>query len=170
MKLKKSTIEDLKIIMSIIDDAKKAMKDMKIDQWQSGDPNEAVILNDIKNGNSYLAVDEKNNILAHGTLIFGVESTYNKIIDGSWKNDKDGYGTLHRIATACTHKRGGIASFIFSAFEKEAINKGIHFLRVDTHKDNILMQNLIEKFNYTRSGIIFVSDGTQRIVYEKCLN
>ena len=40
-------------------------------------------------------------------------------------------------------------------------------LRIDTHKDNKIMINLIEKAGFERCGTIYVDDGTPRIAYQK---
>jgi len=173
MKLRKSTLNDLNKIMSIIDDAKSTLKTMGIDQWQDNNPDTDTIINDIKNGDSYVVLDDAANgrsgeILAHGTLVFGIDSTYGKIVDGAWQNYAS-YAAIHRVATAKALKKSGLASFVFSEFEKIAIDNGVFWLRVDTHKDNIPMQNLILKSGYTKSGIIFVSSGARRTAYEKPL-
>ena len=39
-------------------------KENGIDQWQNGTPNEEMLLKDIKNGESYVVVDENGNITA----------------------------------------------------------------------------------------------------------
>ena len=40
-------------------------------------------------------------------------------------------------------------------------------LRADTHKDNIIMQNLLTRNGFIRCGIVYVSNGTARIAYQK---
>lgn len=47
-------------------------------------------------------------------------------------------------------------------FAKEKVN----FLRIDTHEDNKTMQNCIERQNFKRLGIIYLEDGSPRILYE----
>ncbi|MDU1855064.1 MAG: GNAT family N-acetyltransferase, partial [Clostridium baratii] len=59
MKLRKSVNEDINNIMQIIDEAKEALKEQGIDQWQNGYPNADVIRNDILNNDSYVFI--KNN-------------------------------------------------------------------------------------------------------------
>ena len=46
MKFRKTTIEDIKSIMQIIDEAKEYFRKMGIDQWQNGYPNSDVIYNE----------------------------------------------------------------------------------------------------------------------------
>ena len=40
-------------------------------------------------------------------------------------------------------------------------------LRIDTHEDNRIMQRAVEKLGFHRCGIIYVSDGSPRIAYER---
>ena len=40
-------------------------------------------------------------------------------------------------------------------------------LRADTHADNKVMQHLLEKHGFVRCGIIYVSNGTPRIAYQR---
>ena len=39
-------------------------------------------------------------------------------------------------------------------------------IRIDTHRDNAIMQSLIEKNGFVRCGIIRVADGSERIAYQ----
>ena len=58
MKIRKSRMEDVNDIMKIIAAAKQYMASHgNTTQWIDGYPGEEVILNDIKNGNSYLITD-----------------------------------------------------------------------------------------------------------------
>lgn len=40
-------------------------------------------------------------------------------------------------------------------------------IRVDTHKDNLVMQHILKKRGFRRCGIIYVKDGTERIAYQR---
>ena len=46
---------------------------------------------------------------------------------------------------------------------------GAHYshLRIDTHRDNRIMQHLIRKHGFTYCGIIWLQDGTERLAYER---
>ena len=39
-------------------------------------------------------------------------------------------------------------------------------LRVDTHRDNKVMQHILTKYGFQRCGIIYVKNGTERIAYQ----
>ena len=39
-------------------------------------------------------------------------------------------------------------------------------IRVDTHRDNKVMQHILTKQGFQRCGIIYVKNGTERIAYQ----
>ena len=41
-------------------------------------------------------------------------------------------------------------------------------VRVDTHKDNYVMQNMLKKLGYSYCGIIYLENGDPRLAYQKC--
>ena len=41
-------------------------------------------------------------------------------------------------------------------------------LRIDTHRDNYVMQRLLEKNGFVRCGLIDLREGGERIAYQKC--
>jgi len=40
-------------------------------------------------------------------------------------------------------------------------------IRIDTHKDNRIMQHNIEKHGFTYCGIIYLANGDERLAYQK---
>jgi hypothetical protein len=40
-------------------------------------------------------------------------------------------------------------------------------IRIDTHKDNTIMQHILESHHYIKCGTIYADDGTPRIAYQK---
>ncbi|MGP1523883.1 MAG: N-acetyltransferase, partial [Treponema sp.] len=86
------------------------------------------------------------------------EPTY-KSIRGSWLNDEP-YGLIHRLAVGVP--KCGIAAFClqwcFAAFAN---------IRIDTHRDNTPMRNLLEKSGFIYCGTIFLADGSERLAYQK---
>ena len=102
---------------------------------------------------------EDSEIIAVFAFIEGPDITYNKIYDGEWPNDKP-YFVIHRIAVS-QHRRG-VASFVY----EECLKKH-PVLRIDTHKDNIPMQNSLKKNGFTYCGIIHLLSGDERLAYQK---
>ena len=86
------------------------------------------------------------------------EPTYD-VIDGAWLTDGP-YGVIHRIASY-PEVHG-----IFSAIIDFASARYPH-LRIDTHRDNRIMQHLIDMAGFTYCGVIWLEDGTERLAYER---
>ena len=150
--------EDLDSIMAIYDRARLFVRQNgNLNQWINGYPCKEVILNDIANKQSYV-IKKDNEILAVFAFINGHDETYD-YIEGKWLNDEK-YGVIHRIASSGQIK--GIlhlaVSFAFN-FVKN--------VRIDTHKDNFVMQNALDKEGFKECGVIYLKDGNPRIAYQK---
>jgi hypothetical protein len=98
-----------------------------------------------------------------GTFCFirGEDPTYAKIYNGEWLNDRP-YATVHRIASSGKEK--GVAKACFEWCFTQCPN-----IRVDTHRDNHVMQHILQSMGFTFCGIIFVANGTERLAYQKTL-
>ena len=111
----------------------------------------------MEKGICYVCTEEEH---IAGVFVFfkGEDPTYRIIREGSWHRNSP-YGVLHRVASDGSIK--GIARFCFD-FAKENCD----YLRIDTHKDNIPMQNTLAKNGFCRCGIINTDDGSPRIAYD----
>lgn len=168
MKFRKSEKKDINIIMEIINEAKDYFKNNRIDQWQNDYPNEKIILNDINNSESYVLCDENEKIIASCVISFREEKSYNIIEKGKWKSSLP-YAVIHRIAIKSNLKGMGISNNLIKETEKMCLKRNIRSIRIDTQKDNKSMQKFIIKNNFEYCGIIYISDGSERLAYEKLL-
>ena len=160
MEIRNTQLQDLNNILGVYKYAREQMKlSGNPHQWYDKYPTEEKIVDDIKNANSYV-IENCGTLCGVFTFIIGEEPTYQKI-EGQWKNDKP-YGTIHRLASS------GAESGIFNQCLKFCQSK-ISNIRIDTHRDNKIMQHLIEKNGFERCGIIYVADGSPRIAYQKIL-
>lgn len=167
MKLQLSKIEDIPKIMEIIVDAKSYLASLKIDQWQNGYPNAAQIENDIKNGESFVLVNDNNEVIATSMFTTKPEPTY-KIIEGNWiVNESEKYGVIHRMAIKKEYLKFGLATFMFHKFHLQLEEDNITSLKIDTHEENMGMQTLLKKLGYQYCGIIYTSYGDKRLAFEK---
>lgn len=167
MELRISTLEAIPRIMEIIKDAQKYLASLKIDQWQDGYPNIPQIELDIKNNDSYLIVNEKQEVI--GTTVFSTKSdpTYD-YIDGDWiTTDNAQYGVIHRLAVANEFRKKGLGDFVFTEFENQLKQRNIKSMRIDTHKDNLGMQHMLKQRGYKYCGVIIIASGDERLAYEK---
>jgi hypothetical protein len=151
---------DLLVIMSVIEAGKGIMRASgNMHQWDDGYPSESVILADIASGNGYV-IEEDGVIVAYFALIPSPEPTYSKIYGGEWLDDEKPYHVIHRIAsTADSHG-------VFSAIMDYAFSVDCN-IRIDTHRDNTIMQHNILKHGFSYCGIIYLLSGDERLAYQK---
>ena len=162
MTIKKAKKEKIDVIMEVFDAAKQFMRQTGNNkQWIDGYPSKEFILNHIRNENFYTVLSDDEQII--GVFYFNVENdkTYTKIYEGEWLNDQP-YGVVHCIAS--NGKQKGIAAFCLEWCLNQCKN-----LRIDTHRDNIVMLNLLKNNGFQQCGIIFIANGTERIAFQKCL-
>lgn len=165
MEFRKSVETDIKGIMNIITQAQQYFKENNIDQWQNNYPNVEVISQDIKQGDSYVLVDN-GQVIATTVISFNGEQTYNIIYEGDWINDEV-YAVAHRVAVDNHYKGRGIAGKMLECMQEICVKQGINSIRIDTHEDNKSMQKLLKKHGFTYCGIIYLADGNKRIAYQK---
>jgi len=150
--------EDLSRILEIYAYARSFMaKTGNPNQWGKTHPPRAQLQEDIRVGQLYV-VEKEGKI--HGVFAYltGEDPTYGYIEEGSWISDSP-YGTIHRVAADGS---GGV----FSAVMEYALSRNPH-VRIDTHRDNHVMQHVVAKHGFRRCGIIYLENGDPRIAYEK---
>ncbi|MBR2559607.1 MAG: GNAT family N-acetyltransferase [Firmicutes bacterium] len=163
MNIRHSTIRDLERMREIYAYARDFMvRTGNPNQWGPTNwPPEELLRQDIAEGNSFVC-EVDGRIIGTFFYLYGhdIEPTYREIVDGSWRDDEP-FGVVHRLAGDGSAK--GIGEFCLNwAFDQSG------HLRVDTHGDNKVLQNLLEKLGFERRGTIFVvEDDYPRIAYEK---
>ena len=156
MIIRKSTPQDINSIMEIYAYARACMKESgNPNQWFDNHPSKALIEADIDAGNSYVCFNESG-ITAVFYFNIEEEPTYN-IIDGQWLNKKT-YGVIHRIARGPTGKGAGASAINWCLAQHPNI-------RIDTHKDNIPMLQLLKRLDFTYCGIIWLKNGDERLAF-----
>jgi hypothetical protein len=159
MEIRKTVRADLDEVMEIYNKAGTFMKENgNPNQWVNGYPHVELIMEDIEENCSYVCIDHSQ-IVGVFRFTLGIDPTYINIYEGSWLNEEP-YGVVHRIASL-SHKKG-VASYCLSWCFEQCQN-----VRIDTHQDNYIMQNLLTKNGYTRCGIIYLEDGAERIAFQK---
>ena len=71
------------------------------------------------------------------------------------------------MSGAC--KGQGIPTLFFQELERQARDQGLPCLRGDTHRDNKIMQRVMEKNGLSYRGVIYLEDGGERLAFEKAL-
>ncbi|MBQ9945844.1 MAG: GNAT family N-acetyltransferase [Clostridia bacterium] len=160
MKIRNTHISELDTVMAIYDHGRQYMRQNgNLLQWDNGFPPRELIEEDIKNKVSFVVVDDDDKILCVFAFLKGPDITYAKIYDGAWPDERP-YYVIHRIAVS--EHRKGVASFVYEQCLKKS-----PVIRIDTHKDNIPMQNSLIKNGFTYCGIIHLLSGDERLAFQK---
>ena len=158
---------DIPEIMQVMEAAKKIMRSSgNMHQWRDGYPSEAIITNDMdKHGGFVIEEDDGEDqspkkIVGYFAFLPSPEPTYSKIYNGEWLDDVKPYHVIHRIASYLD-VHGIFSDIMDFCFVRD---KNI---RIDTHKDNLIMQHNIEKHGFTYCGIVYLANGDERLAYQK---
>lgn len=159
MKIRRSSRSDMDEILKLYVKAREFMTiHGNPNQWGKNHPEISLIEQDIDHNNSYVCTDDGKIV---GTFMFVEDNdpTYAKIYQGEWINNEP-YGVVHRIASA-KGKRGVATACLEWCFKK------CGNIRIDTHRDNFPMQNLLKKNGFVQCGIIHLKNGDERIAFQK---
>ena len=152
--------DDMAGIMKVIDAAKKIMRQSgNMHQWVEGYPSEAVIIADMEKKGAFV-VEDSGNVVGYFAFLQSPEPTYARIYEGKWLDDERPYHVVHRIASY-PDVHGIFSSIISFCFSND---KNI---RIDTHRDNKIMQHNVQKHGFTYCGIIYLQSGDERLAYQK---
>lgn len=155
--VRKAMPEELDRIEQIYAYARSFMKETgNPDQWGNHHPPHDQLVQDIQEGTLFVVAQEDS---IHGVFYFyiGADPTYSVMEDGCWRSDSP-YGTIHRIA-------GDGSGGILKTAVRFALQQ-IDHIRIDTHHDNHVMQNALQRVGFSRRGIIYLANGDPRIAYD----
>lgn len=168
MEIRKARHEDLDELMQIYHKARKIMRESgNMHQWSDDYPAESDIMKDIGAGCCFVLEDadketSRKKIKAVMAFISGPEPTYATIHHGRWPDDRP-YHVIHRIAAGAS---GGRTAEIMLEWAFGQICEGTA-IRIDTHRDNIIMHHILSKYGFEYCGIIHLADGSPRDAYCK---
>lgn len=155
--IRKATVKDLNQLEIIYEKARQFMRAHgNSNQWTYGHPNREDLMQSLATQELYV-VEINRVIQASFVLMERADPTYT-YIEGAWLSDNP-YVVLHKVATRHEIKGMGTCIINFAKSKKKDV-------RIDTHKDNIPMQNLLKKTGFVPTGTIYVEDGTARIAYQ----
>ena len=153
-------IQDVADILNVIEEAKAFMVSTgNTQQWQGAYPAAEHIEADIAHRGGYV-VEEEGRVVGYFAFLASPEPTYACIYGGRWLDDAQPYHVIHRIA-ALKATRGIFHTVMdyCALWEKN--------LRVDTHRDNRVMQHLLLQHGFTYCGIIHLASGDERLAYQR---
>ena len=151
---------DIKEIMDVIAAAKAIMRASgNLCQWTGGYPSEEVIINDIDKGWGRVVLSPDSSIGGYFCFMPSPEPTYAEIFGGKWEDDSSGYHVIHRIGSRAE------VHGVFETIIRYSTAEDPH-IRIDTHRDNLIMQHNILKHGFRYCGIIYLASGDERLAYE----
>lgn len=157
MNIRTATLKDTEEILAIYERARNYMRETgNPNQWKSTHPTPEIIRKDIEKEDLYLLWDE-DGIEGVFAYINGPDPTYD-YIEGEWLDDLP-YCAVHRVASA-GKKKGILKAVMDYAFTRA------DSIKIDTHKQNSVMQHQLEKYGFFRCGIIYLENGEDRIAYQ----
>ena len=162
LSLRTARLEDLSELMQIYSFAQDFMASTNNpNQWGHCYPTVDLIKEDISKEHCKVIYD-RNGIHGVFALFTQEDPSYAYIEDGHWLNNEP-YITIHRIAS--DGKVHGVFDFAVDYCKSLSSN-----IRIDTHKDNLIMQKLIERNGFIKCGIIYVRNHSPRLAYHYCEN
>lgn len=157
MEIKLSNLSDIDKINEIYIHARNFMKETNNPiQWGDVEPSKDKIIGKIKEGKHY-SIFYNDELVGCFSFIIGKDPTYN-YIEGSWLNNEE-YGTIHSLASS------GKIKGIFHVIKEFCLTK-VNNIRIDTHEDNIVMQNILSKEGFKYCGVIYLLNGDPRLAYQ----
>jgi len=153
---------DLPAILPVLEAAKGIMRASgNLHQWVGGYPSEEVIRADIDKGYGFVVVEAGSGLVAgYFAFIPSPEPTYAVIYDGAWLDDSLPYHVVHRIASL-PQVHGVLRRILDYCF---GVDPNI---RIDTHRDNHIMQHGLLKYGFRYCGIIYLTSGDERLAYQR---
>lgn len=158
---------DREKIEKIYEDGSLKLKSLGIDQWQGPDkPNLNNFKDLIENKNIYVLEDQGK--VVSTVIIYDHDEDYENNLDGEWKSSKP-YVALHRIGSLASERKKGYGRKIIEFAEAYARENNFSSVRIDTHRENKSMQNLLNALGYTYVGLVYLGGKSERFAYEKVL-
>ena len=165
--LKKANSTEIEEIMSVIKDGKEFLKQQGINQWQHGSPGCSDVENDIKQETSY--VYELDGEIVGTAMLNTYDADYEKYLT-IWTKCNN-YLVIHRLAVKKEYRSQGIGHKFMNDIILFAKENSVEYIRIDTHKDNVIMRKYLSKNNFKELDEIKLSmknslDDKERIAYE----
>ena len=159
-KIRPARESDIPDILAVLEAAKGIMRASgNPSQWKDGYPSREAILQDLEREAGFVVVDE-GVIVAYFAFLPSPEPTYGYIEGGAWLDDTLPYHVVHRIGSL-PGAHGIFQDLMDWCFARDPN------IRIDTHRDNRIMQHCILKYGFRYCGIIYLANGDERLAYQK---
>ncbi|MBY4798258.1 DUF3267 domain-containing protein [Collinsella sp. AGMB00827] len=173
--IRRAVPSDVVGVLSVLEDGRRSIARLGIDQWQDGYPGTPEAETDIACGSCIVAEDRRGTIVGTLALKLDADPDY-EAAPIAWLPTPAGapevpYAAIHRCATA-EHALGkGVMGALFSAAAELAQRAGKTSIRVDTHPGNIAMRAFLMRQGFLElEPFDLVSHGggdPRRIAFER---
>lgn len=164
--IRRATLADIDLIMSIIHSAQLSLRELGIDQWQDGYPTKDSIELDIQTGVGYVACKD-GRIVGYAAIVLSEEPAYRQIAE-LWQTDEQ-YVVVHRLCVDSSARRSGVAIELMQYAASLARSNGYNAFRIDTHEGNVRMMNMMQRLGFKHVGKV-VYDSGEREAFELFLD
>ncbi|MCR5352037.1 MAG: acetyltransferase [Bacteroidales bacterium] len=159
-RIRPATHADIPAILDLMTAARGIMRASgNLHQWGDNYPQAEHIAADIARDGAFL-IEEGDIPVAYFAYLPSPEPTYARIYEGSWLDDDQPYHVIHRIASR-PEVHGIFRDMMEWAFARESN------IRIDTHRDNTIMQHNLLKHGFRYCGIILLANGDERLAYQR---
>ena len=160
--VREAEVSDMEAILGVMDAARGIMrKSGNIHQWGDSYPGTDAILKDMDRHGGFV-IEDDGIVVGYFAFLPSPEPTYFEIEGGAWLEDESTYHVIHRIASI--PEAHGIFDDMLEWCATRERN-----IRIDTHKDNKIMQHLIDKHGFSYCGIIHLASGDERLAYQRIM-
>jgi GNAT superfamily N-acetyltransferase len=146
--IKLAEFKDLQNISDLAVKVRDNMKSQGLQQWPGDYPNYNNFLSDYNNKGLYIYLED-NEIIASITILHENEKPYREL---KWHREKA--IVIHRILVDPLKQKKGIGKRLFEFAINLGKENNYQSIKVDTHPDNIKMQNLIKKMGFEYIGFL----------------
>ncbi len=158
MVVRKIEIKEFQKVLEIYAAARQIMRESgNLEQWGDGYPYPEIVKKDIETEVLW-GVEEDGELFAVFAFLEDPDPDYNELIEGEWLNSEP-YRPIHRVASN-GQVRGALGKIL--DFCKTF---GVD-LKIDTHRDNKIMQHLLLKNGFVHCGTALLLPDKIRLAYQ----
>ena len=160
--IRKAEAADTDAILEVMKAARGIMRASgNLHQWGDSYPSAEAIDADRERDGGFV-IEDDGRIVGYFAFLPSPEPTYSYIEGGEWLDDSLPYHVIHRIASY-PDARGIFRDMLAWCAEREAN------IRIDTHRDNRIMQHLLASHGFTYCGVIYLLSGDERLAYQRII-
>lgn len=145
---RKAITSNFSRIVSLYKSSIERMISNGIYQWDEKYPDEAILAEDIKSGNMYVAMID-NAIVAVYVISENCDEAYK---EGNWKNPNLPFLVIHRLCVSPDYQHKGIAKSVMIYIESQVLNQNVHVIRLDCFTKNPYAIRLYTNLDYDTVG------------------